>query len=642
MPAPFSAVPSAQGLYDPRFERDSCGVAFLADLSGQPSHAVVRQALTALHNLDHRGAAGAEASSGDGAGITVQLPDEFLRAVAGIPLPEKGTYVVGIAFLPTADDAAAGAVELVEATAAEEGMVALGWRDVPTVDRSVGATARRVMPRFRQVFLRGASGESGLPLERLAFAVRRVAERRAREQGLELYFPSLSSRTLVYKGMLTTDQLREFFPDLSDERFASAIGLVHSRFSTNTFPSWPLAHPFRFIAHNGEFNTIRGNRNWMRTRETLLESDLIPGDLRRLFPICTPDASDSATFDEVLELLHLGGRSLPHAVLMMIPEAWENHGGMDAKRRAFYQFHAALTEAWDGPACVSFTDGTVIGAVLDRNGLRPGRWWQTSDGLVVLGSESGVLDLDPASIVAKGRLQPGKMFLVDTERGEIRSDEDVKSDLAAQQPYDEWLHAGLIRLEDLPAREHVVFSHESVTRRQQIFGYTEEELRILLAPMATAGGEPIGSMGTDTPIAGLSKRPRLLFDYFTELFAQVTNPPLDAIREELVTSLAGAIGPEHNLLSSGPASCRQVVVPRPVLDNEELAKIWHINADGDLPGFQCTLIDGRYRVFGGAEALAAAIERVRRESSQAIDAGARILILSDRDCDADHAPIPAL
>ena len=642
MKLPFSALPRPQGLYDPSFETDACGVAFLADLAGRRSHRIVAQALTALHNLDHRGAAGAETSSGDGAGITLQIPDEFLRAVVDFDLPQPGAYVCGIAFLPAAEPATTRAVEIVAATAAEEGLTVLGWRDVPTDDSSIGPTARSVMPQFRQVFLAGAAGESGLELERMAFAARRVAERRARENEVELYFPSLSGRTIVYKGMLTTDQLGHFFPDLTDERFASALALVHSRFSTNTFPSWPLAHPFRYIAHNGEFNTIRGNRNWMRTRETLLESDLIKGDMRRLFPICTPDASDSATFDEALELLHLGGRSLPHAVLMMIPEAWENHSSMDPARRAFYQFHASLIEAWDGPACVTFTDGSVIGAVLDRNGLRPGRWWQTEDGLVVLASESGVLDIDPSTVVAKGRLQPGRMFLVDTERGEIRSDEDVKNELAAEHPYAEWLHAGLIRLEDLPEREHVVFTHESVARRQQIFGYTEEELRLLLAPMATGGIEPLGSMGTDTPLAALSKRPRLLFDYFTELFAQVTNPPLDAIREEMVTSLAGAIGPELNLLSPSPASCRQLVIPRPVLDNDELAKIWHVNQDGDLPGFQCALIDGRFRVFGGAEALTAAIERVRRECSQAIEAGARILILTDRDCDADHAPIPSL
>ena len=385
--------------------------------------------------------------------------------------------------------------------------------------------------------------------------------------------------------MLTTDQLDQFFPDLVDERIASALAVVHSRFSTNTFPSWPLAHPFRFIAHNGEINTVMGNRNWMRAREALLASDLIPGDLERLFPICTPGASDSASFDEVLELLHMGGRSLPHSVLMMIPEAWENHTEMDAKRRAFYEFHSALMEPWDGPACVVFTDGTQIGAVLDRNGLRPSRYWVTDDGLVVLASEVGVLDLDPATVVRKGRLQPGRMFLVDTDEHRIIEDDEIKSELAAEHPYDEWLHAGLIHLDDLPEREHIVHTHASVTRRQQVFGYTEEELRVLLTPMANTGGEPLGSMGTDTPIAALSDKPRLLFDYFSQLFAQVTNPPLDAIREELVTSLAGTIGPEANLLEPAPASCRQVVLPFPVISNDELAKIRHINRDGDMPGF---------------------------------------------------------
>jgi glutamate synthase (NADPH/NADH) large chain len=638
---PFSAVPSAQGLYDPRFESDACGVAFVADLTGRASHQTVVQALTALRNLDHRGAAGAEPSSGDGAGITVQVPDAFLRAVAGFALPPLGQYAVGNAFVPTNGEDAAAVARVVEQSASDEGLRVLGWRELPTVPGGLGATASAVMPRFRQVFLAGADGQRGLELERMAFAARKVAERRARAARLELYFPSLSTRTLVYKGMLTTGQLGVFFPDLSDERLASAIGLVHSRFSTNTFPSWPLAHPFRYVAHNGEINTIRGNRNWMRTREALLRSDVLPGQMSRLFPICTPAASDSATFDEVLELLHLAGRSLPHAVLMMIPEAWENHASMDTARRDFYAFHAALMEPWDGPACVSFTDGTVVGAVLDRNGLRPARWWRTQD-LVVLASEAGVLDIDPALVVAKGRVAPGRMFLVDVDRGEIRTDEDVKAELAAQHPYGEWLHAGLVHLDDLPAREHTVHSHESVTRRQQIFGYTEEELRLLLTPMAATGVEPLGSMGSDTPLAVLSARPRLLFDYFIELFAQVTNPPLDAIREKLVTSVAGTIGPEHNLLAPGPASCRQIVVPRPVIDNDELAKIWHVNADGDLPGFSGRLIDGRFRVHGGAEALAAALERVRRECSQAVDNGARILILSDRDCDSDHAPIPSL
>lgn len=495
------------------------------------------------------------------------------------------------------------------------------------------------MPAFRQLFV-AAEDTTGIALDRLAFVLRKRAEREA-----GVYFPSLSSRTLVYKGMLTTGQLEPFFPDLSDRRFASAIALVHSRFSTNTFPSWPLAHPYRFVAHNGEINTVKGNRNWMRARESQLASELFGGsdkDLSRVFPVCTPDASDSASFDEVLELLHLGGRSLPHSVLMMIPEAWENHASMDASRRAFYQYHAAMMEPWDGPACVTFTDGTQVGAVLDRNGLRPGRYWVTDDGLVVLGSEVGVLDIDPAKVVRKGRLQPGRMFLVDTAEHRIIEDDEIKGTLATEQPYEQWLDTGTIELHDLPEREHIVHTHASVTRRQQTFGYTEEELRVILAPMAKAGAEPIGSMGTDTPIAALSKRPRLLFDYFTQLFAQVTNPPLDAIREELVTSLYSTLGPQGNLLEPTAASCRSVILPFPVIDNDELAKLVHINADGDMPGMKAVTLSGLYRVSGGGEALAERIEEIRAEADAAIEAGARLIVLSDRHSDAEHAPIPSL
>src|SRR5436190_15067470 len=447
---------------------------------------------------------------------------------------------------------------------------------------------------------------------------------------------------MTWKGMLTPDQVPVFYPELTDERVRSAIALVHSRFSTNSFPSWPLSHPYRYIAHNGEINTIRGNRNWMAAREALLASDAIPGNIKRLFPICTPSASDSANFDEVLELLHLAGRSLPHAILMMIPEAWENDAAMDEARRAFYQFHACLMEPWDGPASVAFTDGTVVGAVLDRNGLRPGRWWQTADGLVVLASEAGVLDLDPATVVAKGRLQPGRMFLVDTGVGRIIEDDEIKAELAAEHPYADWLHAGLMHLVDLPEREHVVYTHDSVQRRQQTFGYTEEELKILLGPMARAGAEPIGSMGTDTPIAALSTRPRLLYDYFTQLFAQVTNPPLDAIREELVTSVSATIGPEGNLLAPGPASCRQVVLPYPVIDNDELAKILSIDEDGNMPGFKAVRVSGLYRVRDGGAGLKARLTEICRHISEAIEDGARILVLSDRDSTADLAPIPSL
>jgi glutamate synthase (NADPH/NADH) large chain len=606
-------------------------------MHGRASHDIVAAGLTALHNLDHRGASGAESNTGDGAGILIQLPDALLRALVDFELPVPGSYAAGLVFLPKGAAEADAAARRIEQLAAEEELQVLGWRDVPIDASLLGATALSVMPQIRQLFLSSARHDVGLGLERRAFCLRKRAEADG-----EVYCPSLSCRTIVYKGMLTTDQLPVFFPDLVDPRCQSAIALVHSRFSTNTFPSWPLAHPYRYVAHNGEINTVKGNRNWMRAREALLASDLIPGDLSRLFPIVTPSGSDSASFDEVLELLHLGGRSLPHAVLMMIPEAWENHAEMDPARRAYYEFHSCLMEPWDGPACVAFTDGTVVGAVLDRNGLRPSRYWITADGLVVLASEVGVLDIDPASVVRKGRLQPGRMFLVDTAAGRVVDDDELKAELAAELPYADWLHAGLIKLDRLPEREHIAYSHESVLRRQQTFGYTEEERRLVIAPMARAAAEPIGSMGTDTPVAALSDKPRLLFDYFTQLFAQVTNPPLDAIREELVTSLGTTIGPERNLLDPTPASCRQITVPFPVIDNDELAKIVHINDDGDLPGFASHVVRGLYRVSGGGAALAEAIETVRSSVSSAIDAGARLIVLSDRDSDAEFAPIPSL
>ncbi|MGZ4637087.1 glutamate synthase large subunit, partial [Oryzihumus sp.] len=634
----FSAQPANQGLYSSANEHDACGVALVATMRGSAGHDIVDHALTALRNLEHRGATGADPEVGDGAGILTQVPDAFLREVVDFELPAQGAYAVGIAFLPVEPQEQAHTVATIEDLAAEEGLRVLGWRDVPVDADLVGETARACMPVFRQLFVTAAAGRVvGLGLERMAFCLRKRAEREA-----EVYFPSLSCRTLVYKGMLTTGQLEPFFPDLSDRRFATELALVHSRFSTNTFPSWPLAHPYRLIAHNGEINTVKGNRNWMRARESQLASDIIPGDLERLFPICTPEASDSASFDEALELLHLGGRSLPHAVLMMIPEAWENHEDMDPARRAFYEFHSTFMEPWDGPACVTFTDGTVIGAVLDRNGLRPGRYWVTDDGLVVLASEAGVLELEPERVVRRGRLQPGRMFLVDTEHGRIVSDDEVKASLAAENPYDEWLHAGLIHLADLPEREHIVHTAASVARRQQTFGYTQEELKILLSPMARTGGEPLGSMGTDTPIAVLSDRPRLLFDYFTQLFAQVTNPPLDAIREELVTSLGTVIGPEGNALTATPAHARQVVLPFPVIDNDDLAKIVHINADGDLPGYATHVVKGLYDVSAGAAAMQARLEEIFAEVSEAIAGGARFVVLSDRDSGRDLAPIPSL
>jgi glutamate synthase (NADPH/NADH) large chain len=627
--------------YDPAFEHDSCGVAFVVDLERPASHRVVSLGLTALENLAHRGAFGADPGTGDGAGALVQVSHRLYSQVAGVDLPEPGCYGTGMAFLPQEPQAAERAIELVAKLAREEGLEVLGWREVPVELSAAGDGARAVAPRFSQVFLASGAGAAvpslrGDALERKCFIVRKRVE----HSGAGVYFPSLSTRTIVYKGMLAPQQLRGFFPDLTDERLESRMVLVHSRFSTNTFPSWPLAHPYRLVAHNGEINTLAGNRNWMRAREAFLASDLFDGDLGRIFPIVTPGASDSATFDEVLELLHLSGRSLPHAVLMMIPEAWQNHAEMDPARRAFYSFHACLMEPWDGPAAIAFTDGTLVGAVLDRNGLRPARYWVTDDGLVVLASEVGVLDLDPASVVMKGRLQPGRMFLVDTAAGRIVSDDEIKASLAAEHPYGEWLAKSLVHLEDLPPRMMLTPQHASVVRHQRLFGVTNEELRLIVEPMARTGSEPVGSMGSDTPLAVLSQRPRLLYDYFTQLFAQVTNPPLDAIREELVTSLEATVGPERNLLKPEPSSCRQICLPYPVIDNDDLAKLLYVNEHGETPGFCGFAVDGLFPVSEGGPGLEAAIDKVCRQVSEAI--GANVIVLSDRNASPANAPIPSL
>ena len=633
-------LPLAHGLYDPRFEHDACGVSFVANIKGVRSREIVTLGITALCNMEHRGATGAEADTGDGAGILIQVPDAFLRAVVDFSLPVAGAYAAGVVFLPADPTRAATAMATVEKIMSEEGLRPLGWRDVPNNPDCLGASARAMMPIIRQFFVDDPAGAQGIDLDRKIFVPRKRIES-VLVGDMRTYFSSLSSRTLVYKGMFTTPELGDFFPDLWDERMESCLALVHSRFSTNTFPSWPLAHPYRYIAHNGEINTVQGNRNWMATREALLDSDMIPG-LERAFPICSPDMSDSASFDEVLELLHLSGRTLPHALLMMIPEAWENNENMDPARRAFYRFHSSLMEPWDGPADIAFTDGTLIGAVLDRNGLRPGRYWVTSDDLVVLASEAGVLDIEPSRVIRKGRLQPGKMFLVDTSLGRIVDDEEIKTDLAAQHPYEKWLTEGLTELSSLPDREHVVYSNDSVTRRQQMFGYTEEELKVILAPTARTGTEPLGSMGTDTPIAVLSDRSRLLFDYFQQLFAQVTNPPLDAIREEVVTAIGTSVGPEANLLAPGPDSCRQLVLPFPIIDNDDLAKIIHINDDNTHPHLAAVVISGLYRVADGGAGLRSALDDVRSEVTEAIINGARIIVLSDRNSDEVFAPIPSL
>ena len=627
-----------QGLYDSSFEHDACGVALVATLNKKPTHEIVASGLEALRNLEHRGASGSEPDSGDGAGILIQIPDEFFKSVVDFQLPENSFYAAGIVFLPQDEKEYKAAKETISEVAKKENITILGWRVVPTDPLELGKTAQSVMPRFEMIFVQPQDKKlKDIEIDRAIYPFRKIIENKS-----NIYFASLSARTIVYKGMLTTGQLEPFYPDLSDKKVVSKIALVHSRFSTNTFPSWPLAHPYRLIAHNGEINTVKGNRNWMHARENLLKTDLIPGDLARVFPICSNEASDSASFDEVLELIHLGGRSLPHSILMMIPEAWENNPSMDPARRAFYEYHASIMEPWDGPACVTFTDGHLIGAVLDRNGLRPGRFWVTDDGLVVLASESGVLPIDQAKVIRKGRLQPGKMFLVDTDNGRIIEDDEIKSSLAKEQPYKDWLHAGLVHLEELPEREHIVHTHSSVLRRQQTFGYTDEELKILLTPMALNAAEPLGSMGTDTPIAVLSSRPRLIFDYFTQLFAQVTNPPLDAIREEIVTSLSSSVGEEANLLTATPAHTRQVVLPFPVIDNDELAKLIHINQDGDQPGFAAQKFSGIYKVAEGATGLEKRINEIFNEVDLAIKNGKHLLVLSDRDSDADEAPIPSL
>ncbi|PVA21404.1 glutamate synthase large subunit [Mycobacteroides abscessus] len=647
----------ATGLYNPAYEHDSCGVAMVVDMHGRRSRDIVDKAITALLNLEHRGAAGAEPNSGDGAGIMLQIPDKFFRAVlaeqGSFELPAEGSYASGIAFLPQGSKDAATACEAVEKIVEAEGLTVLGWREVPHDDSSLGALARDAMPTFRQLFIAGASG---IDLERRVYVVRKRIEHELGNQGSgrgslgeeTVYFPSLSGRTFVYKGMLTTPQLRAFYLDLQDERVESALGIVHSRFSTNTFPSWPLAHPYRRVAHNGEINTVAGNENWMRAREALIKTDVFgdPAQLEKIFPICTRGASDTARFDEALELLHLGGRPLHHAVLMMIPEAWERHENMSAELRSFYEFHASLMEPWDGPASVCFTDGTIVGAVLDRNGLRPSRVWVTNDGLVVMASEAGVLDLDPSTVVQRTRLQPGRMFLVDTTQGRIVSDEEVKAELAAAEPYQRWLEEGLVRLEQLPDRPHQHMPHNRIVLRQQVFGYTYEEINLLVAPMARTGAEALGSMGTDTPIAVLSNRSRMLFDYFQQLFAQVTNPPLDAIREEVVTSLGGVIGPEGDLLHPTAESCHQILLPQPVLHNDELDKLIHLDpadtVNGRAHGFSSRVIRCLYPVAEGGAGLRTALESVRAEVSAAIAGGAQVIILSDRESDDLMAPIPSL
>jgi glutamate synthase (NADPH) large chain len=644
--------PAAQGLYDPSFERDACGVGFVANIKGRRSHAIVQQALQVLINLEHRGASGCEVNTGDGAGILMQMPDRFLRKEAarlGIELPPERGYGAGLVFLPKDEQCRRDITRVFEEIDVEEGQIVLGWRDVPTDDRALGPSAVAVEPLFRQILIgrgpglpaAGASAEGDAAFERKLFIIRKRVERAVDALACDdarFFVVSLSSKTLIYKGMLNANQMAGMFPDLGDPEMESALALVHQRFSTNTFPSWPLAHPYRYVAHNGEINTLRGNINWMKAREALLQSDLFGDDLKKIVPVIREGGSDSATFDNVLELLVMAGRSLPHAVLMMIPEPWQNNHAMHPELRAFYEYHSSLMEPWDGPASLAFTDGTVIGAVLDRNGLRPSRYYVTKDDIVVLASEVGVLDIAPENVLLKERLHPGRIFLVDTAQGRIISDEELKLDLARQQPYGEWLQQHLIRIEDVPAGTYVQPDHETVLRRQLAFGYTQEDVELLLGPMARAGEEPIGSMGTDTPLAVLSQRPRLLYDYFKQLFAQVTNPPLDAIREELVTSMESTIGPERNLLRAEPESCRQIVVKYPIIDNDQLAKLRNI----ELDGFRSVTLPMLYSPHEGGAGLEKAMNRLREQAEAAVRGGATIVILSDRGVTEALAPVPSL
>jgi glutamate synthase domain-containing protein 1 len=545
--------PEKQGLYDPRFEHDSCGVGFVANIKGQKSHKIVRDALTILVNLSHRGACGCESNTGDGAGILLQTPHEFLKKVCAhdkIALPAYGEYGVGMVYLPPDTTSRYKCEKLFEEIVENEGHRLLGWRTVPTTNASLGETARASEPVVRQVFIaRDPKIKDDMAFERKLYVVRKLAERGIRYAGIKggnrFYISSLSYKTIIYKGMLTPEQVDPFFPDLQDPAFASALALVHSRFSTNTFPSWERAHPYRYVAHNGEINTLRGNINWMHARESLLKSDLFGDDMKKLLPIINEDGSDSAMFDNCLEFLVLGGRSLPHAMMMMVPEPWSNHESMSDEKKAFYEYHGCLIEPWDGPASIAFTDGVQIGATLDRNGLRPSRYYVTKDDQVIMASEVGVLDIPPERVLLKGRLQPGRMFLVDTKLGRIVADEELKQKIATERPYRLWLQQGLVDLEDLPEAAHVHQpDHATVLLRQQAFGYTFEDLRIILAPMAKDAVQPLGSMGTDTPLAVLSNKPQLLYNYFKQLFAQVTNPPIDCIREEIITSTSTTIGPE--------------------------------------------------------------------------------------------------
>ncbi|MEZ5565334.1 MAG: glutamate synthase large subunit [Gammaproteobacteria bacterium] len=650
-----SQRPEKQGLYDPALEHDACGVGFVVDIKGRKSHQILADAIQVLRNLDHRGASGHEANTGDGAGVLLQMPHKFLEKAVephGFTLPAPGEYGSGLLFLPRNASKRRRLEQNFEQIVQSQGQIVLGWRTVPTNNDTLGEMAKSSEPFVRQIFIGhdqsadepGEGTADGLDFERSLYVIRKRAYSEIRtttQDGADFWYVcSLSSKTLVYKGMLLTEQLAEYYPDLKDPDMETALAMVHSRFSTNTFPSWDRAHPYRYVAHNGEINTLRGNINWMHAREALFESALFGEDIDKVPPVVNPNGSDSAMFDNALELLVLAGRSLPHAIMMMIPEPWSNHATMDDEMRAFYQYHSSLMEPWDGPASIAFTDGKKIGAVLDRNGLRPSRYYVTKDHRVIMASEAGVLDIPPENVLRKGRLQPGKMFLVDTEEGRIVDDEEIKRQVANERPYRAWLDQHLVHLDQLPpAPEVPAPDHDTLLQRQVAFGYTFEDQRIILMPMARDGVEAIGSMGNDTPLAALSSRPRLLFDYFKQLFAQVTNPPIDCIREELITASEVWLGSEGNLLEPQPADCRRLELNGPILTNEEFAKVRRV----ELPGLRVGVLPTLYRIARGEKGLVGALEDLWTNAQRMIETeDLNVIILSDRGVNKEFAPIPSL
>jgi glutamate synthase domain-containing protein 2/glutamate synthase domain-containing protein 1/glutamate synthase domain-containing protein 3 len=631
---PFSRFPAAAGLYDPRHEHDACGVAMVARLDNDPSHETIERALTALENLDHRGAAGADARTGDGAGILVQMPDAFLRAVVDFELPAAGRYGVGMCFLPQDPAQRAKVEDLLERNVRVEGQHVLGWRDVPVRPDEIGVTANEARPYVRQLFIEaGVGADDQEAFERKLYVIRRICELATPE----FYAASFSSRTLVYKGMLLSAQVPAFYPDLQDPRFTSALALVHSRFSTNTFPSWDRAHPNRVIAHNGEINTLMGNVNWMRARESQLASELFGQDIEKIKPVVRPGGSDSATFDNVLELLMLSGRSLPHAAMMMIPEAFQDRTDLSPELAGFYAYHSLLMEPWDGPAAVLFTDGRTVGATLDRNGLRPGRWVETKDGWIILGSETGMLDIEPTNVERLGRLAPGKLFLVDLAEGRIIEDDEVKRAVATQRPYEAWHREQVVKFSDLTPRRAIHETGAHLRQLQQAFGYSQEDQRVILAPMAAGAQEPLGSMGNDAALAVLSDQRPSLFSYFKQLFAQVTNPPIDPIREDIVMSLASSIGRQRNLLDETPEHAHQLTLKHPILRNDELETLRQV----DQGIFRAHTIDITWSVADGAEGVRSRLAEVCDEASDAIHSGHSVLILSDRAAGPDRVAIPS-